>query len=302
MKKVIVAGKFNVDTFYYIDKISLNDNNVSKEVIVDLGGKAGNVSIALKRLGVEVVVTGCVGDDLEGAFIKKTLSDEGIDVSHLKTCEGSTGRTTIVVTKDGENTMFNYPGANGKFTPELIDWTLVEEGEVLFIQFGIPADSIFELSSMAKRAGMMVYADTSFPSEIPWDAFSYIDYMSPNERELLQISGKKDVEKAVKSLFRRGIEVLLVKMGEKGVKIFEGKNTYEVPAIQAKVVDTTGAGDAFNAGFIYGRLKGLSDEESAKLGVVLSSIVVERKGSSSAMPKLDEVKSRLKELGMCIRI
>ncbi len=302
MRRVIVAGKFNVDTFYYIDKISINDNNVSKEVIVDLGGKAGNVAVALKRLGIDVVVTGCVGDDLEGEFIRKTLSDEGIDISHLKTCKGATGRTAIVVTKDGENTMFNHPGVNEKFSPELIDWTLVEEGDVLFIQFGIPVDSIFELSSMAKRAGMMVYVDTSFPSEIPWDAFSYIDYMSPNERELLQISGKKEVEKAVKSLFKKGIEVLLVKMGEKGVKIFEGKNTYEIPAIQTKVVDTTAAGDAFNAGFIYGRLKGLSDEESAKLGVVLASIVVERKGSSSTMPTLGEIKKRLEELGLNIRI
>jgi len=302
MRKVIVAGKFNVDTFYYVDKISINDNNVSKEVSVDLGGKAGNVAVALKRLGIDVVVTGCVGDDLEGEFIKKTLSDEGIDISHLKTCKGATGRTTIVVTKDGENTMFNHPGVNEKFTPELIDWTLVEEGDVLFVQFGIPADSIFELSSMAKRAGMMVYADTSFPSEIPWDAFSYIDYMSPNERELLQISGKKEVEKAVKSLFKKGIEVLLVKMGEKGVKIFEGKNSYEIPAVQTKVVDTTAAGDAFNAGFIYGRLKGLSDEESAKLGVAVSSIVIERKGSSSTMPTLNEVKKRLEKLKINIRI
>ncbi|MCD6449198.1 MAG: carbohydrate kinase family protein [Thermotogaceae bacterium] len=302
MKKVIVAGKFNVDAFYYVDRISINDNNVSKDIIVDLGGKAGNVSRALRRLGVDVVVTGCVGNDLEGEFLKKTLLDEGVDISHLKTCRGKTGRTAIVVTKDGENTMFNYPGVNEKFTPELIDWTLVEEGDALFIQFGIPADSIFELSSMVKRAGMMVYADTSFPSDVPWDAFPYIDYMSPNEREILQVSRKNDIEKAVKTFFKKGVEVLVVKMGEKGVKIFDGKNICEVPAIQTKVVDTTGAGDAFNAGFIYGRLKGLSDEDSAKLGVVLSSIVVERRGSSSAMPTLDEVKDRMKELGINIRI
>ncbi len=297
MKKVIVAGKLNIDTFYYMDDIKIGENNLAKDVVVDLGGKAGNIATALSRLGVDVSITGCVGDDDYGRFIREKLEDAGIDVSHLKVCEGMTGRTAIVVTKDGKNTMFNHPGVNCSFTPEMIDWTLVEDGTAVFLQFGLPPDTVFELASMAKRAGMMVYVDPSFPSKVPWDAFSYFDYLAPNEAELRNITGKSDTEKAVKFLLKKDVESIIVKMGEKGIRFFGPKESFDIPAADAKVVDTTAAGDAFNAGFILGRLKGLDDRESAEIGIAASAIAVSKRGSSSSMPTLEELKQKLKEIG-----
>ena len=300
MKKVIVAGKMNVDVFYYVDSIEENSNNVAKESMMELGGKASNVAVALKKLGVDVAITGCVGNDLFGKFIKEKLESFGVDISHVKECEGESGRTAIVVTKDGQNTMFNYPGVNEKFTAEMIDWTLVEEGDALFIQFGIPAETVFELSSMAKRAGMMVYVDPSYPSEVPWDAFSYFDYIAPNEREISQITGKKDIDKAVKYLFKKGVESVIVKMGGSGAKIFVEKKVYEIPAFQTEAVDTTGAGDSFNAAFIYGRLRGMDDEESGKLAALAASITVSRRGTTSSFPTLEEISQRAKSAGLRI--
>ncbi len=302
MKRVIVAGKFNVDTFYYLDSIEINSNNVAKKSIIELGGKASNVAVALKKLGVDVVITGCIGSDFFGEFIQKKLNEFEIDTSHLKICDGESGRTAIAVTKNGQNTMLNYPGVNEKFSPEMIDWTLVEEGDALFIQFGIPADTIFELSSMAKRAGMMVYVDPSYPSDIPWDAFYYFDYISPNEREIIQITGKKDIEKAVKHLLKKGVESVIVKMGEKGSKIFFEKKSIEVPAVKTNVVDTTGAGDSFNAAFIYGRLRGMDDEESAKLASLAASITVSRMGTTSSFPSFEEIQSEIKSRNLKIRL
>ncbi len=295
MKRVIVAGKFNVDTFYYLDDLKVNKNNIAKEIKLELGGKAGNVAIGLKKLGLDVAVTGCIGKDGFGAFVKKKLEGYDIDTSHLKEVKYPTGRTAIGVTKDGSNTMLNYPGANEKFTPDMIDWSLIEESSVLFIQFGLPTDTIFELSSMAKRAGMMVYVDPSYPSDVPWEAFSYFDYFAPNEWEALSISGKKTVESAAKHFLKKETEVVIVKLGSSGVKVFGLKKTYEIPAIEVKVVDTTAAGDAFNCGFILGRLKGMDDEESAKLGVAAAAIAVSKKGSSSSLPTLEELKGFIKE-------
>ena len=302
MKRVIVAGKFNVDIFYYLDEIEINSNNLAKSSIVELGGKASNVAVALRKLGIDVVITGCVGNDFFGEFIVKKLKEFDVGTSHLKSCDGESGRTAIIVTKDGQNTMFNYPGVNERFSPEMIDWTLVEEGDALFIQFGIPADTIFELSSMAKRAGMMVYVDPSYPSDIPWDAFSYFDYISPNEREIVQITGKKDIEKAVKHLLKKGVESVVVKMGERGSKIFLEKKSIDVPAMKVNAVDTTGAGDSFNAAFIYGRLRGMDDEESAKLASVAASITVSRMGTTSSFPSLDEIRSEIEKRNLKIRL
>ena len=302
MKKVIVAGKFNVDTFYYVDELKVSSNNVASQIKVELGGKAGNVAVCLRKMGLDVAVTGCIGKDGFGSFIKKKLSGYGIDTTHLKECKAPTGRTAIAVTKDGENTMLNYPGANLKFTPDMIDWTLVEKGKVLFVQFGLPPSTVFELSSMMKRAGAMVYVDPPFPSEVPWDAFSYFDYFAPNQEEAIKISGKRDIEAAAKHFLKREVEVVIVKMGKLGVKIFSEKRVVEIPAVDVDVVDTTGAGDAFNCGFIYGRMNGMDDESSAKIGVVVASIAVTKKGSSSAMPSIEEVREFVKDRGLNIRV
>ncbi len=302
MKRVIVAGKMNLDVFYYVDEFKEGDNNVARDGKFDLGGKGANVSVALKKLGVEVSITGCIGNDFAGEFMKKKLDEYGVDTSHLKICDGESGRTAIVVERDGENTMFNYPGVNANFTPDMIDWTLIEEGDVLFVQFGIPADTVFEITSMAKRAGMMVYVDPSYPSEVPWDAFSYFDYIAPNEREILRITGKNDVEKAVKQFFKRGVETVLLKLGEKGVRIYGEKIVKDIEAFETDVVDTTGAGDSFNACFIYGKLRRMTDEECAVLGNVCASITISRMGTSSAFPTLDEVRERIEELGLKLRV
>ncbi len=297
MKRVIVAGKLNVDTFFYVDELEVEGNNVASIMKVDLGGKAGNVAVGLRRLGIQVVVTGCVGNDDLGRFVRERLEDAGIDVSHLKVCEGVTGRTSIAVTKDGANTMLNFPGVNASFSPEMIDWTLAEDGDVMFLQFGLAPDTVFELASMAKRAGMMVYVDPSYPSEIPWDAFAYFDYIAPNEREILKISGKGDIEKAVKLFFKKGVESVIVKMGDKGMKFFGPKESFDLPASEDLPIDTTAAGDAFNVGFIYGRLRGLDDRESSKLGIAAAAVAISKRGSSSSMPSLEELKEKLLQLG-----
>ncbi len=302
MKKVITAGKMNVDIFFLIDKIDPGTNHVSEESRIDLGGKAANVAVALSKLGVSVSITGCVGSDMLGDFIKGELERYGVDTQHVKTCGEQSGRTAIIVDSSGENTMMNFPGANRNFSPEMIDWTLIEDGDVLFVQFGIPADTIFEISSMAKRAGMMVYADPSFPAEVPWDAFVYFDYLSPNERELLGITGKSDVDRAVRHVLKRGVETLILKMGDRGLKIFSEKVEHKVDPVKTDVVDTTGAGDSFNACFIYGRLNRMTDEESALLGSVCASITISRFGTSSAFPTLDEIRERLKELDLNLRV
>jgi ribokinase len=298
VKRVIVAGKLNVDIFYYVNSVEMNSNNVASESIVELGGKASNVAVALKKLGMEVLITGCVGNDMFGDFIREKLKNFGVNTDYLKECGKDSGRTAIVVTSDGQNTMFNYPGANQNFTVEMIDWTIVEEGDALFIQFGIPAETVFELASMAKRAGMIVYVDPSYPSEIPWDAFYYFDYIAPNERELQQISGKKEQEKAAKYLLKKGAESVIVKMGESGARIFLEKKVLDIPSFKTNAVDTTGAGDSFNAAFIYGRLRGLDDEESGKLASLAASITVSRRGTTSSFPSIEELRKKAVEAGL----
>lgn len=295
MKKVAVLGKINIDMFYYVDKVKIGENHVTKDILLTLGGKGANISVAIAKLGIPVGIIGAVGEDIFGKMALKELERNGVNISRVIKVKEKTGFTTIVVDSKGENTMFNFLGANAYFFPEHIDWTLIDEYDILVAQTGVPSETFLEIVSMAKRSGMTVFVDTSFPSNIPEEAYSYMDYISPNLRELTGITGLNDPLKGAKKLINKGVETVIVKMGKEGVLIVGEKYYEHIEALDTKVVDTTGAGDAFDACFILGKIKGLSDEESARLGIACATISVAKKGSSVSSPTIEEVRDFIKE-------
>ncbi len=301
LKKVVVLGKINIDVFYYVDDLKVGGNHVTRDAIFALGGKGANISVALAKLGVPVGIIGAVGEDIFGEMALKELEENGVDVSRVIKIKERTGFTAVIVDSKGENTMFNFLGANVLFSPEHIDWTFIDEYDILVAQAGVSSDTFLEIVSMAKRSGMTVFVDTSYPSEIPEEAYSYMDYISPNLRELAGITGLNDPLKGAKKLISKGVETVIVKMGKEGVLIVDEKSSKQIKALDVKAVDTTGAGDAFDAGFILGKIKGLSDEESVNLGNVCAAISVMKKGASISSPSMDELRNFIKEKGLNVK-
>ncbi|HDG61484.1 MAG TPA: ribokinase [Thermotoga sp.] len=295
LKKVIVLGKINIDVFYYVDDVKVGGNHVTQNTLLALGGKGANISIALAKLGVPVGIIGAVGEDIFGETALKELEKYGVDISRVIRVKGKTGFTTVVVDSKGENTMFNSLGANAHFSPEHIDWTFIDEYDILVAQAGVPPGTFLEIVSMAKRSGMTVFVDTSYPSEIPEEAYSYMDYISPNLRELAGITGLNDPLKGARKLINKGVETVIVKMGKEGALIVDEKDSKHIKALDVEAVDTTGAGDAFDAGFILGKIKGLSDEESVGLGNVCAAISVTKKGASTSSPSIEELRNFIRE-------
>lgn len=297
-EKVAVFGKVNVDTILYIDRLQIGENHLCQQTLVDIGGKGANTAIGLAKLGVDSYLVACVGTDSISQNVLKKLEKFGVDTSFIKSCAAQIGKTFVVVESKGRNTMFHILGANSYLNPEMIDWTFLEKSTAVFIQFGIPADTVREVISMSKRNGKYVYIDPAgFVDESILEIVAYADTIAPNEFELFKMTKETDIEKAAKKLLSFGVEEVVVKLGSKGASLFSEKTSLHIDAYEVDVIDTTGAGDAFNAAYIAGKMKKLSLRDTLKIAVAASAISVTRQGTSSASPTKEELMEFLTKAG-----
>ncbi|HEY8541392.1 MAG TPA: ribokinase [Pseudothermotoga sp.] len=296
-ERVAVFGKINVDTFLYIDQLKIGENHMCQQTFVDIGGKGANTAVGLAKLGIDCHLIACIGNDAISQSVLKKLEKSGVDISFVKSCNTQTGKTFVVVESKGRNTMFHILGANSYLNPEMIDWTFLEKSTAVFIQLGIPIDTVREVVLMSKRNGKYVYIDPAgFVDESFLEIVAYADTVAPNEVELFKMTKETDIEKAAKKLLSSGVEEVVVKMGSKGASFFSEKASFHVDAYKVDVVDTTGAGDAFNAAYITGKMKKLSQRNTLKLAVAASAISVTRQGTSSASPTKEELIEFLKKI------
>ncbi|MGJ8454899.1 carbohydrate kinase family protein [Pseudothermotoga sp. U03pept] len=297
-EKVAVFGKVNVDTILYIDQLRIGENHHCEKTLVDVGGKGANTAIALAKLGVNCHLIACVGNDGISQSVVKKIEKYGVDTSFVKSCNAQTGKTFVVVESKGRNTMFHVMGANSYLTPEMIDWTFMEKCSAVFIQFGIPIETVREIVLMSKRNGKYVYIDPAgFADESVLEIIAYADTVAPNEVELFKITKEVELERAVKKLLSTGVEEVAVKLGARGASLFSEKTSLHIDSYPVEVVDTTGAGDVFNAAFIMGKLRKLPSKDLLKVAVAASALAVTRQGTSSSSPIKEELVSFLEEVG-----
>lgn len=295
---VTVFGKINIDTFLYVDRIHVGENHLCTKTFTDIGGKGANTAIALAKLNVPCQLVGMIGTDSVSQTVLKRLEKHGVGIDSIQSCEEQIGKTFIVVESNGRNTMFHILGANAHLTPDKIDWTFLERCKAVFVQMGIPSETAQEVIMMSKRNGKYVFVDPAgFSETIGLQILAYADTVAPNELELLRMTKETEIEKAVKKLLNVGVEEVVVKLGGKGATLYTEKMSYHVDAYDVEVVDTTGAGDAFNAAYILAKLKKMNVRDALKLAVAASALAVTKVGSSSASPTRDKLVEFLKSKG-----
>jgi len=295
---VTVFGKINIDTFLYIDRIRVGENHMCTKTFTDIGGKGANVAIALAKLNVPCELVATVGNDSISQTVLKRLEKYGVGVGSIKSCEEQIGKTFVVVESDGRNTMFHILGANAHLTPDKVDWTFLETCKAVFVQMGIPSETAQEVIMMSKRNGKYVFVDPAgFSETIDLQTLAYADTVAPNEVEILKMTKENEIERAVKKLLSVGVEEVVVKLGKKGATLYTEKMSYHVDAHNVEVVDTTGAGDAFNAAYMFAKLKKLDVRDALKLAIAASALTVTKVGSSSASPTRDKLAEFLKLKG-----
>lgn len=303
---VIVYGDLLLDILFYLEEnVSIDRRaHIIKRVIISPGGAAGNIAVALSRLKIPVYVISTIGIDPIGEYLLSTLVNENVGVDYIKKIkETYTGVTIGFIEPSGHRTLFTYKGASEKNTIRAREFSSILDRlmcvQLVFISgYTIHnedrGESIINIASEASKHGVLVAIDLGgFKQEhnkILSELRGKLNYLFLNEEELLEITGSMNVNDGLEALYEIITpHVIFLKQGEKGCLI-RGRNiAITIPAYRVHVVDTTGCGDVFNAGVLYGILKGYSISNAAKLGSLLAAYKATGYGAQHLPRDLDEL-------------
>ena len=263
-----------------------------------VGGCAANTASGLARLGIPVRVLGKVGADPLGDFLRGALTADGVDTRGLIVAPGSaTSATMALVGPSGERAFLHTFGGNGDLVAEEIDLAACGDARILHIGGvgllpSLDGEPLARVCRAAKARGLTVTLDTAWDPLGHWRgplaALPAVDYFLPSREEAAHIFGVSEPEAIVRAARAHGARAVVVKLGAEGCYVDAGGPPVRLPALTGPVVDTTGAGDAFCAGFLAGVAQGWDAEASARLGIAVGCMAVSRMGAVSAIRSLAE--------------
>ena len=281
--------------------------SVLDEIRMTAAGTAAATAYGLSRLGVATATFGALGNDELGIWLKGRLEREGVDTSGLNVVEeAQTSATMLPIRPDGSRPALHVPGASAYFTPDMVDLDVVAHarhihigGTFLLEQFdGLPTARLLQFArehSLTTSLDLIGVPDADFEAVLG-PVYPYIDYFLPNDEDALMLSGTSDVAEASRWFHDRGVGTSAITLGAQGVSVaVDGVVQAVIPAYAVDVIDTSGCGDAFSSGFIYGILDGRTPLEAAQIGVATGSAAARGLGSDAGVNNLDELEAFIAE-------
>src|SRR3990170_2631264 len=296
---VIGFGALNVDKIYRVPRIAREEEET---FVLDVeeapGGSAANTIVGLARLGLKTGFIGKVAKDREGQLLLDDFRREGVNTDGIVIAEkGGSGVVAAYVDKKGERALYVHPSVNDSLTCEEINIEYAKQTRFLHLTsvdekpFQAQKKLVNELSDVKVSFDPgEIYARKGLAALRPIINRSFA--MLPSASELKMLTGKGWREGA-KMLLEEGAGVVAVKLGEKGCYVTDGKESHLIEPYKVKVVDTTGAGDAFCAGFLYGLVKGKDLHQCGKLGNFVASRCITEVGARKGLPRLTDLKNLL---------
>ncbi len=294
MRKLAVVGSINMDMTVTAERIPKKGETLHGDSISLIpGGKGANQAVAMAKLGAQVEMFGCVGDDSNGTMLLETLMKAGVKTGHIKVCKDTPTGIAMITVAENDNTIVVVPGANGKADRAYIDEIkpYLAEYDMVVLQHEIPLDTISYVIDFCAQKGIEAVLNPAPAAEVPMDIIEKVTYLTPNEHEAVLIFGEG---KSTEELLRQYPEKLIITQGSKGVSsCLKSGEILHVPARPAKVADTTGAGDTLNGAFCVRRAAG-DDLKSALLYAnTAASLSTEKFGAQAGMPSAAEVEKEL---------
>jgi sugar/nucleoside kinase (ribokinase family) len=260
-----------------------------EEIRITAAGSAGGTALTLAKLGALTSSAGAIGSDAVGEMLAGLLERSGIDTSHLvRRDDVQTSASVLPIRPSGERPALHVIGANATYGPDDAPWDAIAASTHLHL--GGPefmgGEAAAKILSFARENGVTTSADILAPGEqagdlIDWiaPALGELDYLLPNDEQVLGLSGEDDLATGCRALIRRGVACVVATRGAHGVLIVDEEGSEEVAAFEVEVVDTTGCGDAFSAGFLRGLSLGRFRRDAAVLGCAAAGLVAQGLGS-----------------------
>ena len=294
---ILVAGEINPDLILSGD---VNPSFGQAEKLIDsadltIGSSSVIFACGAARLGLKVGFFGLCGDDLFGKFMLNEMTIRGVDISNILMVSGQKTGISIILSKGTDRAILTYPGLIPNLSANLVTDDLLKKFRHLHIasyflqtslQPGLP-----DLFSRAYSLGLTTSLDPNWDPSQKWKGFqnllNQVDVFLPNENEVKSITGEDNLDLACQQL-SRSEKIIAIKLGEDGAIATKEGKLARLPSLPMEVVDTVGAGDSFDAGFLYGFLKGWDLEISLKLAITCGSLSTRASGGTSAQPTLDQ--------------
>lgn len=299
---ILVVGSINMDLAVRTPQMPEPGQTVlGYNFITSPGGKGANQAVGVARLGGRCRFIGRVGADAFGAQLVANMRAEGIDCTDvMATPEAPTGVALIIVDGKGENRIVVAPGANYLVTPDDLfsREEIFKQSAIVMLQLELPLPTVRAAIDVARRNGCKIILDPApVPSQGLCSDLCKVDVLSPNVTEAEALTGQKAVDErgdklVASDLITRGANAAVLKLGPRGcLVVMADGHFYTVGPYKVDVVDTTAAGDAFNAAFAVAMARGDNMHQAAKFANAAGALACTRFGAQTAMPTLDEVKA-----------
>lgn len=297
---VVVIGSLNMDLVTRAPRLPRGGETLIGHSFATVsGGKGANQAVAAARLGAQVAMVGCVGNDDYGVQLRDALLAEQIDCQAVSVVENSSGVALIVVDDNSQNAIVIVAGANGAMTPAVIDQfdAVLLAADVVICQLEIPDATVGYALKRARELGKTVILNPAPASRpLPTEWFASIDYLIPNESEAAALSGLpvdslETARTAASQLIAMGAGKVIITLGAGGSLFANGKGFEQFPAPKVKAVDTTAAGDTFVGGFAAALAAGKSEAEAIRYGQIAAALSVTRAGAQPSIPTMSDVQA-----------
>ena len=290
---VIGFGALNVDMLFKVDKLaSAEEESFVEDYTEACGGSAANTMVGLARLGSKVGFIGKVADDREGKLQCACFKAEGVNTEGVTVAsKGKSGAVMGFIDRKGARSLYVNSGVNDAIEPREIKWEYVSQTSFLHLSSFVGEKSFRAqkklLGSLPNTVKVSfdpgsIYAQKGFSAIEPIIRSSNV--MMPNALELELLTGETEIPKGAAQLIDMGVQFVAVKLGEKGCYVTNGQEKKTIQPYRVKVVDTTGAGDAFNAGFLYGLLHDKPLMECGRIGNYVAAQSVTKMGARAGLP------------------
>lgn len=278
--KIGVVGSINVDLVYSLPKtLKSGETLIGSNFQILMGGKGANQAVLSSALVEEVVFLGAVGNDSFGLNSVENLKNKGVGIDCISTKSNSTG-LAIIQLVNGENSIAVIPGANLEITEKEVDIFLDNNPDLRLIitQLETNIDAIIHLINQCNVRNIPIILNPAPAQSLSRDLIEKVDFLIPNETEAEFLFNTQDFEKLVTDFAGK----LIITMGSKGVMYFDGQKTLVSPSQKIEVIDTTGAGDSFVAGFAAGISNNEGIQKSIELGIKIASMTCMTLGAQGA--------------------
>ncbi len=301
MSSISILGIYVADLVFFGKKIPIEGETIlGNNFVIGPGGKGSNQAVAAAKAGVKTYFISKIGDDQFGEMATKIYDEAKVDYSNvIISREHSTGAAAIMVNEEsGANAINVFPGAAAAITNADIDKAenIIKDSKIFLTQLEAPKETVLYAIKKAHSLGVKTVLNPAPAAEIDKSVFPFIDYFTPNETEASfyvghAVNSNDDASRAASKLLDMGIKNVIITLGEKGAYFANANETFSSPIanLSNPVVDTTGAGDAFNAGFAVALTENKSIKDAISFASATAGLSTTKIGTANSMPNRDEI-------------